>query len=228
MLALALTALIILAIPTRAQTGLVVGGKAINSSNTQLRVRSGAGLGYSQVGYLQPGDIADVLAGPIRADGYVWWQLELDGMQGWAAEGGGGNTWLMPDIVLPQPGAFYSALPSCTDAVFSEFAEFLRNEVVNAVHDITEMADGGIGYQEFVVTYAAYHEARGLLSEIVLQKLPPCAEAVEMYVLSRQVIAETVMLVLMVSSGDTDSAVFESIGSFRNMNSERVNELMFN
>lgn len=82
--------------PALAQSGLEVGGQAINQGNTQLRVRSGASLSHGRVAWLQPGDTAAVLAGPVRADGYVWWQLDLGGTVGWAAEGSGGTYWLAP------------------------------------------------------------------------------------------------------------------------------------
>ena len=82
--------------PALAQSGLEVGGQAINQGNTQLRVRSGASLNHGRVAWLQPGATAKVLAGPVSVDGYVWWQLDLGGTTGWAAEGSGGTYWLAP------------------------------------------------------------------------------------------------------------------------------------
>jgi hypothetical protein len=37
-----------------------------------------------------------VMAGPVCADGYVWWQVEYSGIIGWTAEGDATDYWLAP------------------------------------------------------------------------------------------------------------------------------------
>lgn len=52
-----------------------------------LNLRSGAGTGYSVVQVLSEGTYVDVLDGPYFANGYNWWQVQVDpsGNIGWVA-----------------------------------------------------------------------------------------------------------------------------------------------
>lgn len=68
-----------------------------------LRLRTAPGLDAASVGRLAGGTQVQVLAGPICADGYTWWQIAAaDGLIGWAAEGQGGIYYLEP-VRLPAP-----------------------------------------------------------------------------------------------------------------------------
>ncbi len=68
-----------------------------------LRLRAAPGLDAASVGRLAGGVQVLVLAGPICADGYTWWQVAAeDGLTGWAAEGQGNITYLEP-VRLPTP-----------------------------------------------------------------------------------------------------------------------------
>ena len=70
-----------------------------------LNVRSGAGTGFSLADQLSNGSLVAVLAGPIAADGYQWYQVQYgftewpsadDPRVGWAAAGSGQTTYLTP------------------------------------------------------------------------------------------------------------------------------------
>ncbi len=78
---------------------LVIGGRArITIAETAtLRLREGPGLSSGMIDTLSGGGEADILAGPVCADGLLWWQIALaDGRQGWAAEGSGSTYFLTP------------------------------------------------------------------------------------------------------------------------------------
>jgi len=59
-------------------------------------VRSSPGLDGEVVGQIPPGGQFVVLDGPQCADGYVWWQVDDDGVIGWTAEGDANRYWLEP------------------------------------------------------------------------------------------------------------------------------------
>lgn len=65
---------------------LYIGATAVVNSDT-LNLRSGAGTGYSVIEVLSAGDYVEVLDGPYSANGYKWWQVQVDatGTIGWAA-----------------------------------------------------------------------------------------------------------------------------------------------
>jgi uncharacterized protein YgiM (DUF1202 family) len=61
-------------------------GDSVVVATDNLRLRNGAGLSYDVLALLQNGDGAVVVGGPITADGYVWYQINLDaGGGGWVA-----------------------------------------------------------------------------------------------------------------------------------------------
>ncbi len=55
------------------------------------------------IGEIPGGAILDVVAGPLCADGQVWWQVDFDGQVGWTVEGRDGVYWLEPAQGLPLP-----------------------------------------------------------------------------------------------------------------------------
>lgn len=61
-----------------------------------LSVRDGAGTGGTLVARALPGTQFTVRSGPVRQDGYLWWELEGEQVKGWAAEGEEGDRWLTP------------------------------------------------------------------------------------------------------------------------------------
>jgi hypothetical protein len=63
------------------------------------RVRSGPSLSDEILTQIYPKSIVKVAAGPVCADGLVFWRLEnvlIPGGSGWAAEGDGTEYWLEP------------------------------------------------------------------------------------------------------------------------------------
>ena len=61
-----------------------------------LTVREAAGVDATAVARVMPGTQFVVRGGPVRLDGFLWWQLEGEEVNGWAAEGQEGDRWLTP------------------------------------------------------------------------------------------------------------------------------------
>ena len=57
------------------------------SSTVPSRLRAGAGTSAEQVGQVDPDEFFLVIEGPMCADGFNWWQVEVDNVRGWLAEG---------------------------------------------------------------------------------------------------------------------------------------------
>jgi hypothetical protein len=54
------------------------------------------------IGFIQPGEVVDVLDGPVCANGVVWWQIQSreQNLTGWTVEGDVNNYWLIPQQLL--------------------------------------------------------------------------------------------------------------------------------
>lgn len=74
------------------QRGRVTPGLDNRINDRPARVASGAIV----VALMHAGSEFDVLAGPVCADGLVWWQVQYDKDFGWTAEGEGTTYWLEP------------------------------------------------------------------------------------------------------------------------------------
>lgn len=61
-----------------------------------LTIREAAGKDAKPIARVLPGTQFVVRGGPVRQDGYLWWQLEGEEINGWAAEGEPGDRWLTP------------------------------------------------------------------------------------------------------------------------------------
>jgi spore germination protein YaaH len=110
-------------------TALALGGFAQVTVDT-LNVRSGVGSGFSRLDQLSNGSLVAVLAGPIAAGGYQWYQVQFDFSEwpsadyprlGWVAAGTAQAAYLTPTKApnvttltngyhLPVTGATYVAL----------------------------------------------------------------------------------------------------------------------
>jgi hypothetical protein len=81
-------------------TQLKTGGQAQVDPKSSLPsiVRRAAGQANSVKGKLQPGEIVDLLEGPVCVDGWPWWRVRstVSGLTGWAAEGNKNTYWLIP------------------------------------------------------------------------------------------------------------------------------------
>lgn len=74
-------------IPTPSPPTLQAGGRAVvvNVGNAPLRLRAAPGLQARVVGTLPAGREVVVREGPVLADGYTWWQVEMGNQRGWCA-----------------------------------------------------------------------------------------------------------------------------------------------
>jgi len=81
----------------RSNVGLSVGMSAMVTTDPPLsnRLRAGAGTSYSQLAMMEPGSQFNIIGGPRCADGYVWWQVDYAGYNGWTVEGDGGEAWVV-------------------------------------------------------------------------------------------------------------------------------------
>ncbi len=79
---------------------LHVGETAFVSTDPPLpnRVRTQPSLNGSIIGFLQPGELIDIIEGPSCSNKWIWWRVhsQKTGMTGWTAEGDSDNYWLVP------------------------------------------------------------------------------------------------------------------------------------
>lgn len=104
---------------------------------TDLRVRSGPGTSYPQIGSLLEGDIVTLISDRVidAVGAYYWWQVGLaNGTGGWSAEGpvDGSEVWLIPvGSVPPTPTATAAPTPytgpDAVSLIAIEPAEFPRS-----------------------------------------------------------------------------------------------------
>ena len=75
-----------------------IGDQVIVTLNGELTVRALPGVGGSVVARVRTNETFTVVAGPQAADGYFWYQIRSDDgrVEGWAADGSGGERWLSP------------------------------------------------------------------------------------------------------------------------------------
>ena len=61
---------------------------SVNTLNGEtLNMRAGAGTSYDVVMELENTWLVHILGGPVEADGFIWWEVELqDGTRGWVIE----------------------------------------------------------------------------------------------------------------------------------------------
>lgn len=77
---------------------LSLGQQAVGSPGLPSRVRAGASTSADIVGQIEAGDVVNIEAGPICADGYNWYFARNSSVAGWTAEGGDGDYWLLYHI----------------------------------------------------------------------------------------------------------------------------------
>lgn len=83
--------------PTRLSIGMFV----TVSAGLPNRVHSDAYLSAPVTGRLPNGDVAQILNGPICADGLRWWHVGNEVVSGWTAEGDNSEYWLVPLLRSP-------------------------------------------------------------------------------------------------------------------------------
>ncbi len=75
---------------------LVVGEFGRVSAGDANSVRSAPTTSGERIGAIPGGETFAVLDGPRCADGFVWWQVEHQGVTGWTVDGADGDAWLFP------------------------------------------------------------------------------------------------------------------------------------
>jgi uncharacterized protein YraI len=75
---------------------LTVGGQGRVTPGLPNKVRSAPSTSAAAIGSI-PGDaIFAVIGGPRCADGYLWWQVNYNGLIGWTASGTSSEDWVVP------------------------------------------------------------------------------------------------------------------------------------
>lgn len=75
---------------------LTVGENARVIPGTSNNVRSGTGTSFERIGRIPGGSSFRVLEGPVCAQGYAWWRVDYNGLEGWTAEADHEDYWLEP------------------------------------------------------------------------------------------------------------------------------------
>ncbi|HSV86038.1 MAG TPA: hypothetical protein VLH85_05650 [Levilinea sp.] len=65
---------------------IYAGGRVrVDTGGLRLRSRDLPGLSGTVIAMFEPGDILQVLDGPVEADGYTWWRVQAGDQAGWSA-----------------------------------------------------------------------------------------------------------------------------------------------
>lgn len=84
---------------------LVIGEQAQVTPGDANRIRDEPSLDAEQIGEIPAESIFNVLAGPVCADNFTWWQVDYNGFIGWTVEGDHDTYWTMPyNTTLNQSG----------------------------------------------------------------------------------------------------------------------------
>jgi len=75
---------------------LSVGGTGRVTPGVPNNVRSAPTTSAAEIGDIPGAGVFAVLDGPVCADGYLWWQVEHNGLVGWTASGNGAEYWVEP------------------------------------------------------------------------------------------------------------------------------------
>ena len=65
---------------------LQAGDRAIRRGGSYRNLRAEAGISGERVGRIESGAVVDVMEGPVEADGYNWYRVTADELEGWVAE----------------------------------------------------------------------------------------------------------------------------------------------
>ena len=75
---------------------LAVGRRGRVTPGLPNKMRSAPSTGAPQVGSIPGEGVFNVVGGPQCADGYLWWQVDYEGVTGWTANGAGSEYWVEP------------------------------------------------------------------------------------------------------------------------------------
>lgn len=84
-------------------TRLILGGQAQRFGGNNVRIRSNPSRSAQQIGTINTNSAVSVLDGPRCVDNAPWWQINYNGVIGWAAEAADGLTLLAPVGSAPPP-----------------------------------------------------------------------------------------------------------------------------
>ena len=111
---------------------------------TPVRIHAQPSTSVDVIGQLNSGDRASIIGGPQCADGYLWWQVQLDsGLMGWVAEGTTDRYFIDPVNGTPgtptaTPEPTIGIVPfNCPNAPPTEFAVGFRGLVRPAIAGAT-------------------------------------------------------------------------------------------
>jgi hypothetical protein len=82
--------------PGTPAVALQVGGQGRVTPGLANKVRSAPSLSAVQIGRIDEGEVFSVIDGPQCADGYTWWKVSYNGLEGWTASGTGSDPWIEP------------------------------------------------------------------------------------------------------------------------------------
>jgi hypothetical protein len=94
---------------------LVVGGYGQVTEGDANNLRDQASRSGNLIGEIPGGESFAVLEGPVCADGFNWWRVDYNGLQGWTVEGSGSDYFVLP-IDAPAPTA--TATPPIPPVVY--------------------------------------------------------------------------------------------------------------
>jgi hypothetical protein len=95
-------------------TQLVIGGQAQRTSGSNVRIRANPSRSAQQIGLINNNTVVPVLAGPECVDNIPWWQVNYNGIVGWAAETADGQVLLVPVGAVPVATAVSPIMPTPT------------------------------------------------------------------------------------------------------------------
>lgn len=75
---------------------LTVGGQGRVTPGLPNKVRSAPTTSAAAIGSIPGEAVFTVIGGPRCADGYLWWQVNYNGLIGWTASGSGSEYWVEP------------------------------------------------------------------------------------------------------------------------------------
>lgn len=86
---------------------LVVGAQGRVTPGDPNNVRDQPARAGALIGAIPGGAAFDVLDGPVCADGFNWWRVTYEGLDGWTVEGAGSDYWVEP-VSTPTPTATFA------------------------------------------------------------------------------------------------------------------------
>lgn len=95
------------------ETRLEIGGQARVTPGAPNRVRSAPSTSGELVGEIPPGSTFDVLDGPECADGFLWWNVDFEGLVGWTVEGNADGYFVEPVSDIPPTPVTPAAPADC-------------------------------------------------------------------------------------------------------------------